>query len=392
LISTIVSEAIDLYKKTPEIAISFHYSAEAYFLFAALEAGKLQRVLSNVMKNSVDALDSKGSISVDLSPGASESVVITIRDNGRGIPPSVLPYIYDEGFTHGKEGGSGFGLSEARGYVEKWKGTISTTSSLGVGTTTSICLPKSNPPPWFVQGINISPTTTIVIVDDDDFIHSFIRDKIEQLCLNNPIRNLCTAAEFTSWINSQSELGKEVIYFFDLNLGSTIDGLDLISQYQLQSNAYLVSHRWDEEETRERCILLNIGLIPKGLLDLLPFKAAAKTITKYDAVVIDDDVSILTLLQEKAIREGKLILTLTSVMSFLKECQYISKDTDICIDSDLGTNTPGEIQAEMIYLEGFEHIYSTSVDSSLELKKFSWIKGLRKKLIPWKPYIDFKSS
>ena len=65
-----------------------------------------------------------------------------MRDDGVGIPPEILPQIFDP-FTTTKEVGKGVGLGLAvsKGIVERHGGHIEVSSKLGVGTTFQIILP-----------------------------------------------------------------------------------------------------------------------------------------------------------------------------------------------------------------------------------------------------------
>ena len=71
---------------------------------------------------------------------------ITIQDNGDGIPPDDLPYVFDRFWKGDKtrsrtNGGSGLGLAIARQLVSVHGGMISVESELGQGTRFTIELP-----------------------------------------------------------------------------------------------------------------------------------------------------------------------------------------------------------------------------------------------------------
>ncbi len=72
------------------------------------------------------------------------SVIIQIRDQGRGIAQDDLPHIFEQFYTthsSGKDGGTGLGLAIAKRIVEAQGGTITASSELGQGAVFTICLP-----------------------------------------------------------------------------------------------------------------------------------------------------------------------------------------------------------------------------------------------------------
>jgi signal transduction histidine kinase len=69
-------------------------------------------------------------------------VVITVSDNGVGIPPEAPDQIFDPFFTLKEEGvGTGLGLSIIYGIIEKHRDSIEVQSRVGEGTTFTIRLP-----------------------------------------------------------------------------------------------------------------------------------------------------------------------------------------------------------------------------------------------------------
>ena len=77
---------------------------------------------------------------IRVATSASETVEITIADSGAGIPPQVLPRVFEPLFST-KSFGTGLGLATAKQIVEQHDGTISIVSPPGLGTCVSIRLP-----------------------------------------------------------------------------------------------------------------------------------------------------------------------------------------------------------------------------------------------------------
>lgn len=107
------------------------------------DAAQIEQVALALVINAIDAMPHGGNlwISTRTLPGG-EQVELQVRDDGVGIPPEILPRIFDP-FTTTKEVGKGVGLGLAvsKGIVERHGGHIEVSSELGVGTTFRIILP-----------------------------------------------------------------------------------------------------------------------------------------------------------------------------------------------------------------------------------------------------------
>ena len=111
-----------------------------------LRRGEMMQVISNLIMNSIYAMSDGGvlSISVVDGEGPEDGLVLTIQDNGPGIPAQVLPKVFDAFFTTRATVGTGIGLFVAKQFVEGHGGTISIesdTKEANHGTTVRIVLP-----------------------------------------------------------------------------------------------------------------------------------------------------------------------------------------------------------------------------------------------------------
>ena len=103
--------------------------------------GELRQVLLAVITNALDAMDDKGTLTVET--GAQDGDFdVRIADTGPGISRDIISRIYDPFFTTKSEkGGTGLGLSIARKIVMNHNGNIDVLSDPGQGTTIIITLP-----------------------------------------------------------------------------------------------------------------------------------------------------------------------------------------------------------------------------------------------------------
>lgn len=110
-------------------------------------AGQIGQVLMNLLTNAAQAVAGRETATIRVeSRGDAEQVVITIADNGPGIPTQVLPRIWDPFFTTKDVGeGTGLGLSIVHELVERHGGTIAVETELDKGTAFTVTLPRTSP-------------------------------------------------------------------------------------------------------------------------------------------------------------------------------------------------------------------------------------------------------
>lgn len=113
----------------------------------------LSRIVTNIVSNARQARDEnrENIINVDVEQ-RQKRIIITIEDNGVGIPEDLYQRIFEPNFTS-KFSGMGLGLTMVRKMVEDYKGEISVKSTVGKGTTFTISLP-SNVPQTTLNGVN----------------------------------------------------------------------------------------------------------------------------------------------------------------------------------------------------------------------------------------------
>jgi two-component system, NtrC family, sensor kinase len=104
-------------------------------------AGQLNQVWMNLLVNAAQAVGDCGEVSIT-TKALGDCAIVTIADNGCGIPAADLRHIFDPFFTTKPVGeGTGLGLSISYGIIERHGGKIAVESKEGVGTTFSIELP-----------------------------------------------------------------------------------------------------------------------------------------------------------------------------------------------------------------------------------------------------------
>lgn len=110
-----------------------------------IDEEKIRAVLMNLIENGLQAMDGAGTITLRAAraEGSPDTTIrIQVSDTGRGVPPDVLPRMFEPYFST-KTGGTGLGLAIARNYVEDHGGRIEVESRQNEGTTFTIHLPAA---------------------------------------------------------------------------------------------------------------------------------------------------------------------------------------------------------------------------------------------------------
>ncbi|HET7321680.1 MAG TPA: ATP-binding protein, partial [Longimicrobiaceae bacterium] len=112
---------------------------------ALARTGELKEVLVNLLENARDALNGEGEIAIRVR-GADEGrwVEVEVADTGEGIPPDLLPHIFEPHFST-RTSGTGLGLAIVRRLVEGWGGEVSAESRPGAGTRVLLRLLAASP-------------------------------------------------------------------------------------------------------------------------------------------------------------------------------------------------------------------------------------------------------
>jgi signal transduction histidine kinase len=105
------------------------------------DRGQLQQVFLNILSNAFAAVEDRGKIGISVKREDNNTVAVTIRDNGSGIPEEHLARIFEPFFSTKGDYGTGLGLSITFGIVEKLHGWIDVQSKVGEGTSFTVRLP-----------------------------------------------------------------------------------------------------------------------------------------------------------------------------------------------------------------------------------------------------------
>jgi PAS domain S-box-containing protein len=146
-LTQIIRDGIDVVRsatqaKEIELSADLDPSASA----TSCDAARMQQVVWNLLSNAIKFTPKGGKVHVTLQRAGSD-LRIAVSDNGQGISPELLPFVFDrfrqaDGSTRRQFGGLGLGLSIAKHLVEMHGGTIRAESAgEGQGATFTVLLP-----------------------------------------------------------------------------------------------------------------------------------------------------------------------------------------------------------------------------------------------------------
>ena len=151
-------------------------TAVACGIYVEGDSARLVQCLSNILMNAVKYTDAGGEIQVTLALDG-ERAVVTISDNGVGIPAELLSRVFELFVQNDRsldrsQGGLGIGLSVVRRLIEMQGGTVSASSpGAGRGSTFQISLPTIAPPRGeqpVTPGTVRAPLRILIVDDNED--------------------------------------------------------------------------------------------------------------------------------------------------------------------------------------------------------------------------------
>jgi signal transduction histidine kinase len=151
-LSELVEVVIDEFRSLfAEQKIKIHYEGPRPAISSMVDPGRIQQVVRNLLANAVKFSPPAGTVYVRLRQ-VGEAMLLSVRDEGPGIPPDEVEKVFDKFFQSSKTksdtGGTGLGLAICREIVSGHKGRIWAENNEGAGCMFFVELPISLPDFW----------------------------------------------------------------------------------------------------------------------------------------------------------------------------------------------------------------------------------------------------
>jgi two-component system cell cycle sensor histidine kinase/response regulator CckA len=243
----VIREASDLARRSLKGGVEIQLNPWPSPVKVRMDASRASQLLLNLCVNAQDAMPKGGrltltNIILPLTPEqaprtqsipGSMFVRCSVADTGEGIPPEVLPRIFDAFFTTKEVGkGTGLGLSIVHRVVTQAGGFVEIQTALGHGTTFHIYFPAAAgalDAPKKVSGrLAVKGTGRILAVDDLDLVRDFAQAFLRMAGFEVMVAS--SGEEALETLTTQDSLGRPFdLLFTDFNMPGA-NGIELIEE------------------------------------------------------------------------------------------------------------------------------------------------------------------
>jgi signal transduction histidine kinase len=137
-VADVIDEVMALYGGSAA-RVRFEQDVERGLPSVVARGSELKEVLVNLLENARLAGGEGTRVAIRARRGEGETVVVSVVDNGSGIPEHVLPRIFEPQFST-RSTGTGLGLAIVQRLVKSWGGSVDVQSVHGEGTSVSVTL------------------------------------------------------------------------------------------------------------------------------------------------------------------------------------------------------------------------------------------------------------
>ena len=145
-LNSVVDRSVRLVAHQLELnGVELHLDLPSNLPMIQCDPGQIEQVLLALIMNAIDAMPRGGNLWVRTRvEDETDELAIEVRDDGSGIPPEILPRIFEPFLTTKETGKSvGLGLAVSRNIIEHHRGRVEVQSEVGKGTTFTVTLPMN---------------------------------------------------------------------------------------------------------------------------------------------------------------------------------------------------------------------------------------------------------
>ncbi len=215
-ISPLVKEDIKMLRSIIPTSIAITSQLDENLPAVMIEPVKLQQLLMNLCVNARDAMDNKGTLSIQLRMRENMNndchvcykritgdwIELSVSDTGSGMTEDVVQHLFEPFFTTKEEGkGTGMGMAVVHGIVQELNGHLLIDTKVDEGTTIRVLLKPVNDQNIIIEVNKDSPSyyknngEKILIVDDEKSLSDLLGDMLGSIgyqckCFSSPLEAL----------------------------------------------------------------------------------------------------------------------------------------------------------------------------------------------------------
>jgi CheY-like chemotaxis protein len=200
-VNELITELLALARRATGEAITIELALDPALWSCQIDPAQFEAAVLNLVVNARDAMPAGGRVRIEtrnitlgrraaaaipaLPPGP--YVLVSVSDNGTGMPAAVLQHAMEPFFTTKEIGkGTGLGLSQVYGFVRQSGGQVQIDSAPGRGTTVRLYLPRSDAvrerrPETSPQRRATHGSERVLVVEDDADVREVVRETLSSL-------------------------------------------------------------------------------------------------------------------------------------------------------------------------------------------------------------------
>jgi len=383
-LNAIIASAGDMIKRLlAQNVIEYHFKAAPGLWPVKADQSQIEQIIANLAVNARDAMPEGGTLTIETqnceaasphftnSSGAkavaTRNVLITVADNGKGMPAEVKKHIFEPFFTTKEKGkGTGLGLAMIYGIVNQMGGNIVVETALGEGTAFKIYLPicegdsESLAAPAEVQAVAAPRgTETILVTEDEEAVRDIVVSNLREQGYT-----VLEAGDGYEALRVAADPGKQPIHLLLTDvIMPKMGGIRLAAEFQReypQVPVFYMSGFTDDAAFQTRIDNGEIDLLLKPFApDALLFKvreildsskgARTQVTAKKRILIIDDEEAIVSMLASQFTDAGYEVLTACDGKKGLEEIEKARPDLvllDLNMPKLKGAGVLGAIRGE----------------------------------------------
>ncbi|MDR1235548.1 MAG: PAS domain-containing sensor histidine kinase [Holosporaceae bacterium] len=348
-----------------DIEFRYFFDPSLRFVFICGNALNFERMISNLISNSVEALEGKkGIVKVSLSLDKyGNNVKIVVQDNGKGMSPEMVEILMkNEPIPTTKADGFGIGTSQIRDVMKEFNGKQFVESKRDIGTKITLAIPKAGDPKWLIKKIELRKGDTVIVLDDDVLAHRMWKERLKQYRSGITLKFFENGRETCDFINSFKKKDK-IVLLSDCELRyQRLDGLDVIQNSGMNNfRSVIVSSIYNRREIQERADSLGIKILPKAFIDDVQLTLDGKedvdpSSSGANVVVLDDEKYFADNISDVLRSKGMEVDTYYNPGDLIKNLSRYDINIKIVMDNYFQGDITGEDFAKKLFESGFERV------------------------------------